>query len=181
VNRANYKDISWQDLMIKAQDGDDEAYATLLESLTPVLRAYVAKNIREQNDVEDIVQDILLSIHLARHTYDSTRPFNPWLFSIAKRRIIDRLRLLSRWSRDVILDSGDLNELNLAVDYINEDLPDLKQTFKELSPVKRKALELIAVEGHTTKEAGAKLNLNESAFRVMYHRTLKKLRETIKK
>jgi RNA polymerase sigma-70 factor (ECF subfamily) len=82
--------------MAHAQTGDGDAYRRLLEEITPYLRSLAAKRHREPNDVEDVVQDILLTVHAIRHTYDPTRPSGPWLVAIARRRLVDRLRRQGR-------------------------------------------------------------------------------------
>src|SRR6202521_5196398 len=82
----------WSQLMSRAQDGDRAAYRALLEDITPYLRALATRCFRDTGDIEDAVQDVLLTIHAVRHAYDPGRPFGPWLVAIANRRIIDRLR-----------------------------------------------------------------------------------------
>jgi RNA polymerase sigma-70 factor (ECF subfamily) len=64
--------------MQAAQDGDKTAYQALLTDIMPLLRAVVQRTWRNPQGVEDIVQDILLSLHAVRHTYDPTRPFVPY-------------------------------------------------------------------------------------------------------
>ena len=78
--------------MARAQEGDAAAYRRVLAAIAPYLRALAARYHREPQDVEDSVQDILLTIHMIRHTYDPKRPFKPWLVAIGRRRIFDRLR-----------------------------------------------------------------------------------------
>jgi len=82
--------------MARAQDGDRQAYRILLEDATPFLRALAGRCFKETADVEDVVQDVLLTVHAVRQTYDPRRPFGPWLVAIANRRIIDRLRRQKR-------------------------------------------------------------------------------------
>lgn len=89
----------WRQLMEAAQKGDKGAYEDLLSDLLPVLRSYVRRKWRNAADVEDVVQDILLSIHGVRQTYDPRRPFMPWLMTIAKRRLIDAARKVSARSK----------------------------------------------------------------------------------
>ena len=95
----------WSILMARAQSGDSSAYRRLLDDITPYLRSLARKRHRTPYDAEDAVQDILLTVHAIRHTYDPHRPFGPWLVAIANRRIIDRLRRDSRLrSRETVLD-----------------------------------------------------------------------------
>jgi RNA polymerase sigma-70 factor, ECF subfamily len=82
----------WSQLMGRAQDGDRDAYRALLEAVARYLRVLAARRFRDAGDIDDSVQDILLTIHAMRHTYDPRRPFGPWLVTIANRRMIDRLR-----------------------------------------------------------------------------------------
>lgn len=85
--------------MARAQDGDQAAYRQLLHLITGYLRSVVGRHQRNPADVEDMVQDILLTVHAIRHTYDPSRPFGPWLVAIAHRRIVDRLRRQGRLRR----------------------------------------------------------------------------------
>jgi RNA polymerase sigma factor (sigma-70 family) len=82
----------WGVLMARAQTGDSAAYRELLQAILPWLRQIAAARLRARHDVEDAVQDILLTLHAIRHTYDPARPFKPWLIAVARRRVADRLR-----------------------------------------------------------------------------------------
>lgn len=82
--------------MARAQDGDGAADHRLLQDIVPYLRSLAARRHRDPNDGEDAVQDILLTIHSIRQTYDPARPFGPWLVTIANWRFIDRLRRQGR-------------------------------------------------------------------------------------
>ena len=88
--------LTWSALMARAQEGDGLAYRRLLEEVTPYLRSLAARHGGLSGETEDTVQDILLTLHAARQTYDARRPFGPWLLAIARRRIADRLRRLGR-------------------------------------------------------------------------------------
>jgi len=74
--------------MARAQDGDREAYRRCSRKL-PYLRFLATRRVPNRSDVEDAVQDALVTIHAVRHTYDPARPFGPWLVAIANRRIVD--------------------------------------------------------------------------------------------
>src|ERR1700756_3657671 len=79
-----------------AISGDSAAYHRLLKAVTPVLRAAARRGLaragQSVDQSEDIVQDILLAVHLKRHTWDASAPFAPWLFAIARNKLIDALR-----------------------------------------------------------------------------------------
>src|SRR5579872_2497378 len=96
--------FDWSKLMARAQDGDRQAYRMLLEDLAPYLRSIASRCFTQASDVEDVVQDVLLTVHVVRHAYDPSRPFGPWLLAIANRRIIDRLRRETRQkAREIVL------------------------------------------------------------------------------
>jgi RNA polymerase sigma-70 factor (ECF subfamily) len=70
-------------LVRRSLTGDQRAYASLLHETTRLLRPFLAKRLSIANEVDDLMQEILLSIHKARHTYDGNRPYRPWVYAIA--------------------------------------------------------------------------------------------------
>jgi len=99
----------WTSLMRLAISGDSAAYHRLLRALTPVLRAGARRGLARAgqpvDQSEDIVQDILLAVHLKRHTWDTNAPFAPWLFAIARNKLIDALRRRGRRAVGAALDA----------------------------------------------------------------------------
>src|ERR1700722_4367757 len=89
-------DKDWSALMAAAQDGDGRAYGELLGAITPYLRVVARRAGLGPEEIEDGVQDILLTIHSIRQSYDPKRPFAPWLLAVARHRLIDRLRRRGR-------------------------------------------------------------------------------------
>src|SRR5256712_13557613 len=99
------REPDWSIYMARAQAGDRDAYRRLLENLTPYLRSIAARHFQNSGDIEDTVQEVLLTVHAIRHTYDPARPFGPWLVAIANRRVVDGLRRQGRSrAREVALD-----------------------------------------------------------------------------
>jgi RNA polymerase sigma-70 factor (ECF subfamily) len=94
-----------------AISGDSAAYHRLLKAVAPVLRAAARRGLARAgqpvDQSEDIVQDILLAVHLKRHTWDAKAPFAPWLFAIARNKLIDALR---RRGRRVFVNIDDFAE-----------------------------------------------------------------------
>ena len=105
------REDEWTGLMRSAISGDDAAYHRLLKAVTPVLRAAARRGLARAgqpvDQSEDIVQDILLAVHLKRHTWDANAPFAPWLFAIARNKLIDSLR---RRGRRVFVNIDDFAE-----------------------------------------------------------------------
>ena len=103
------RENEWTDLMRSANAGDTAAYHRLLKAVTPVLRAAARRGLARAgqpvDQSEDIVQDILFAVHLKRHTWDPNAPFAPWLFAIARNKLIDALRGLGEDFCNTVLGS----------------------------------------------------------------------------
>jgi RNA polymerase sigma-70 factor (ECF subfamily) len=169
----------WAALMAQAQAGDRVAYHRLLTEITPYVRSIAARYHRTREDVEDAVQDILLSVHTIRHTYDPGRPFGPWLATIADRRALDRLRKRLRSAgRETSLEPA--HETFAAApangDSAGLEAEELARALQRLPPGQRQALELLKLKEMSLKEASAATGLSITALKVATHRALKSLR-----
>ncbi|HUA55453.1 MAG TPA: sigma-70 family RNA polymerase sigma factor [Candidatus Sulfotelmatobacter sp.] len=174
---------TWGALMARAQGGDQAAYRRLLTEITPYLRSIAARYHRSREDVEDTVQDVLLSVHAIRHTYDPARPFGPWLATIADRRALDRLRRrLRQAGRETALEpehetfaavaaNGDTGGADGGL-----EAAELARAMARLPPGQRQALELLKLKELSLKEASAATGLSITALKVATHRALKSLR-----
>jgi RNA polymerase sigma-70 factor (ECF subfamily) len=149
-----------------------------LNQITPILRRVIGQKI-PPNDLEDTLQEILISIHKARHTYDGQRPLMPWLMAITQFRISDALRkAYSGFNRKTVT-INDLEEIlenvtetptsDESIDDILQGVPHREQTI----------LTMMHVQGYTAKETSHHLGMKESAVKVAAHRAIKKLREKI--
>lgn len=173
---------SLEERMNLAQKGDKVAYNSLLQEVSNIIRGYLVNKVGAVADVEDILQEVLLSVHNARHTYDSSRPFRPWLFSIAKFRLYDYLRKAYRKSDNEVVYQEEM--LDFTVSDVTEPDTEHEELYKALADLpekQRKIVELMKVKGYTAKEVARKLDMSESAVKVSAHRTYKTLKAKIKK
>lgn len=175
----------WRQLMRAAQDGDNVAYAALLSEILPVLRRFVAYRWPSAPDVEDIVQEVLLSVHTVRHTYDPARPFMPWLMTIAMRRTIDAARRrTARSANETTVDimpetfSGDDTKNEQE---ISDDQEAIRRAMAQLPDGQRQAVELMKVKGLSLLEASAVTGKSVASLKVSVHRGLKTMREVLKR
>jgi len=172
----------WTGLMRLAISGDDGAYHRLLRSVTPVLRAAARRGLARAgqpvDQSEDIVQDILLAVHLKRHTWDANAPFAPWLFAIARNKLIDSLR---RRGRRIFVDIDDFAE-TLAGEPAPETAPagEVAAHLQALPARQRDVLQSIAVESVSIKDTARKFAMSEGAVRVALHRGLASLTARLK-
>jgi len=93
-------DNPWSQMMTASIAGDEGAYRRLLEDLGRSVRAMARGAFARAGvgdaDVEDAVQETLLSIHLKRHTWDPEQPLAPWVYAIARHKVVDALRRRGR-------------------------------------------------------------------------------------
>ncbi|KVD85854.1 RNA polymerase subunit sigma [Burkholderia ubonensis] len=174
----------WSVLMACAQIGDRNAYRRLLDSITPYLRRLVARHGVYPDAVEDVVQDILVTVHQVRHTYAAERPFGPWLVSIASRRIVDALRRQGRAaSRELSLDPEHETLPGDGANLMEEaaDARVVRDAIAQLPPGQRDAIRMLKLEEMSLKEAALATGTTVAALKVAVHRGLKGLRKLLDK
>jgi RNA polymerase sigma factor (sigma-70 family) len=185
AERNTNRTRDWSGLMARAQDGDRHAYRALLEDMTPYLRALAARCFKEPSDAEDAVQDVLLTVHAVRHTYDPGRPFGPWLVTIANRRIIDRLRRHIRVrAREIELspehETFSPDAANFHLEDTSADQAALHAAIATLAPDQRLAITLTKLKEMSLKEAAMASGRSVSSLKVATHRAIKSLRKRLR-
>ena len=172
-------DADWSVLMARGQAGDQASYRRLLQGITPYLRSLGHRFGLGGPDLEDAVQDVLLTVHSIRHTYDPTRPFGPWLTGVARHRLLDRLRRRVRQTgRETELTEA--HETFAAVETNHPELAGeagrLKAAIAALPEGQRRAVEMLKLKEMSLKEAAKASGQSETALKVSVHRAIKRLR-----
>jgi RNA polymerase sigma-70 factor (ECF subfamily) len=181
--RAKDDERRWRALMTSAQAGDGVAYAELLSDLFPVLHRFVRRKSQNRQDVEDIVQEILVSLHTVRHTYDPRRPFTPWLMMIAARRVADAARRrYARGENEIAVDvlpetfQGDETKFEQEASLVVEDI---RRALAVLPESQREAIELIKIRGLSLEEAAEATGKSIGSLKVRVHRAIKAMRQAL--
>lgn len=158
-------------LLLAAINGDEAAYRRFLTRAAVVVRGFARRRCGDLIDPEDIVQETLLAVHLKRHTWRSDAAVEPWLFAIARYKLVDGFR---RKGRRVEVDIDDLADV-LAAEPQDETLTprDVDRVLGALPEGQRNVVESISVDGRSITETAARLGMNEGAVRVALHRGLK--------
>lgn len=172
----------WSVLMRSAQQGDREAYRQLLTEVTPYLRSIARRMGVLPAETEDAVQDVLLTIHVIRHTFDPRRPFGPWLATIARRRIIDCLRRRQR--RTVVETGSELRPETFAAAETNRYEPalssgQLRRAIGQLPAGQQRAIILLKLREMSLKDAARESGMSIAALKVATHRGLRTLRRLL--
>lgn len=165
----------------RAQAGDETAYRDALHRIAVRLRAYLRRRMQSLPDeLEDLVQETLLAVHLQRGTYDPALPIGAWVLAIARHKLIDLWRRRGR--RDALHDAiDDVDEAALAT--ADTEAPaqrDLMQLLRMLPEAQQRAITLTKIEGLSVAEASARTGVSVSALKVQVHRGLKRLAERVR-
>jgi RNA polymerase sigma-70 factor (ECF subfamily) len=171
---------AWGELMAAAQAGDAVAYRRLLREIVPFIRAVVRRRHATPDRVEDVTQDVLLTIHRVRNTYDPSRPFINWLGAIAHRRSIDALRRKVRTDATetfspIAYETYADPQANRGIE-AHENSAVLSEAIAALPPGQRQAVELLRLRELSLAEAAAQSGQSVGALKVSLHRAIRALR-----
>lgn len=180
VEQYEKDEASWRKKMILAQQGDKQSYEALLGELSVVIEMYLRRHFGTLDILEDAVQECLILIHRARHTYNPDKLFRPWLFTIVRHRMIDLLREKNcriqlydaKEQADIETKTSDAEKTHQLIDGIKV-LGLLKPSFRE-------AITLTKYIGMTTFEAANKVGISESAMKARLRRALIEVHQKLK-
>lgn len=174
------RESEWSELMRAAIKGEGAAYQRLLTDLSRTLRATVRRGLGGTEvsgaDAEDVVQEVILAVHLKRHTWDQSKPIGPWIMAITRNKMIDEIRRRGRRTEVPIEGLLDVLEADGQDDAIHAY--DAKRVLNGLKGKNRDIVQSIAIDGHTAADVAKKLGMTEVAVRVSLHRSLKALADT---
>ena len=160
--------------------------STVLRAITPWVRRLVRARRRflGESDVEDVVQEVLLSVHAVRATYDPARPLMPWVSAIVRHRLADAgRRYVRQGAHEVGVDDLDVTVQAPAANSREEtfdDLDALAQAIQMLPPGQRQAVELLKLRELSLKEASALTGMSIGALKIATHRAITSLRRMLR-
>jgi len=177
MQRELKDDLPLEHLMRLAQQGEQQAYARIFQEIIPILRGFVSKKLQRPEDTEDVVQEILISIHRASHTFDTDRPFKVWMFTIARYRLNDYLRTVYSKNKkgmevafdDEVFDIS--NEENVTKSHENQEY--LIKIMSTLPVKQRNIISMMKIEGYSIQETAEAMSMSVSAVKVSAHRAYK--------
>jgi RNA polymerase sigma-70 factor (ECF subfamily) len=165
----------WGQLFAAANAGDARAYALFLQTVAPVLRGIVQAKASGLGKAgcEDVLQEVLLAVHLKRHTWVSGAPVRPWLYAITRYKVVDALRARGRKIDLPIDDFADVLAAETESD--PTEAADMDKMIGMLDARSATIIRKIGLEGVSVAETGEALKMSEGAVRVALHRALKAL------
>ena len=165
-------------LMLQGLAGDGAAHRELLRTLAGLLRGYFRRRLGDEAaDLEDLVQDTLLAIHLRRDTYDTAQPFSPWAYAVARYKLMDHFRRRGVRRHVPLEDAGELvGDETAESGAARRDLDKLLMTL----PDRQRTLVMdVRITGLSMEEAATKAGMTVTAVKVSVHRALKMLSKRV--
>jgi len=170
-------------LMVQAQGGDSASYQKLLLRLSELLLKYLRHSLQRfrvsEDSAEDILQEVLLAIHQKRGTYDPQQFFLPWMYAIARYKVIDHLRR-SKMARSMVMLNDELENIETLMSLESESTLDVDRLINQLSDKQKEVLQLVKLEGLSVAETSQKTGYSVSDVKVTVHRAIKNLQEKVK-
>lgn len=175
TERREDRSEPWEALLTRANAGDRVAFVQFLTAVTPALRTVIRRRGQglPSDQVEDILQEVLLAIHLKRHSWRPDAPLRPWLFALARYKVVDAYRRRGR-------------ALHLPIEDFEEALPDdrhpapmsahdVEVMLGQIDARSAALVRAVAIDGQTAEAVGVTFGLSSGAVRVAFHRAMKRL------
>jgi RNA polymerase sigma-70 factor (ECF subfamily) len=173
----------WRSLIEKAQAGDKKAYNRLLKQLHPYIENVLRPGLSNPEWVNDITQDVLLSLHKSLHTYNPERPFKPWLMAIIHFRKSDFMRkhYASHDDRKVDFEEPAFFNRHVTSPVASGEFKDIEAALNMLPEQQRNVFQMMKIYGYSANEVATMTGMSTSAVKVSVHRSWKKIRNHYEK
>jgi RNA polymerase sigma-70 factor (ECF subfamily) len=165
-------------LMERAQDGDREAFRVLFEEIGPFITRFVRRRMTDQMEAEDVCQEALMAIYKSRHTFQPSRPFEPWMFAIVRnvvKRYFSTSLQQTRWQEPVAVLPQVADEDRVAFGV------EMRQAFEQLTPNQLEAVRLTKLSGLSVEEASQLTGASVASMKVRVHRAYQTLKGALRR
>ena len=166
-------------MMRMAQGGDQDAYASLLLLLTSTTRKFARARLGGVPWIDDVVQETLLTVHRALHTYDPARPFGPWFYAIASTRLIDAIRRERRIARRELSPDAAFDAAEPPAGDHDIDVEAIRAAVRLLPDRQRDVIEGLKFRDESVRDVATRTNMTISAVKVTAHRGYQALRKML--
>jgi RNA polymerase sigma-70 factor (ECF subfamily) len=170
-------DVEPEALMEAYQHGDRAAADRLIDSLSPALYRFLAVHAGDRRHAEDLLQEVWLRVHKARHTYRPGEPFLPWIFAIARHTRIDAYRR-RRFERNEETFARVPEPGRMPVE-TRGPLPDIDVMLEILPESQREIISLLKISGLTLEEVARLTSSSVGSVKQKAHRAYEKLRAVL--
>jgi RNA polymerase sigma-70 factor, ECF subfamily len=180
--RVSREEAELSALMVQSQAGDAVSYVALLMKIKVLMTRYVGNSfvrlgMASFGGQEDVVQEILLAIHMKRGTFDSSQFFFPWMYAIARYKVIDHLRRNKIAIHSSVPLEDELENLATVMSDGMSSEMNIQTLFEGLPKKQREVLQLVKIEGLSVAEASKRTGYSPSDIKVTVHRAIKTLQK----
>ncbi len=143
---------------------DVSAFEQLYERHSRIVYSLVLRILRQGTTAEEVVQDVFLQLWRNSARYDLSRPFVPWLLTLARNRALDHLRLKSERQRRREEQTEEFPQIATAAPEYEKALDEKRRAERvrslmgSLPAAQKKAIELAYFEGLSHSEIAASLH-----------------------
>ncbi len=171
----------WNELAVQSQSGNKRAYNRLLSEMVPYIKMRISNSLANPDWVEDITQEVLISVHKSLNSYSSDRSFKPWLNAIIQFRRTDFLRKHYKHKnvKEVTHENSEIFSNNVTKNEHAGELKDIEAAMESLPDKQQKIFRLMKIEGYSAKEVAKEMDMSVSAVKVSAHRTAGKLKDIL--
>ena len=167
------------ELVIRAQQGDTTAFATLYEEYSPLVFRFLRRRVDGADEVvEDLAEDVFLKVYEKLDRYvERGLPFTAWLYRIAHNHLVDYLRSRPRYTAHSLDDVAEVAERHAPAAYGRVlDQQSLEPAMARLTPEQRQAVEFRFLQGQSVAETARSMSRSEEAVKKLQARALANLR-----
>ena len=168
-------------IIARVQRGDREAFGALVRRYSARAYAVAYRVMRHSEDAQDLVQDAFVAALDGIASFDTTRPFGPWLMRIVTYRGINARK--SRTVRERHLRVAPVDDGDAAVAATNPERAEIRERFAAalaaLPDRQRTVVQLADVDGHTSQEIGRMLGISDGTVRWHLHTARATLRTAL--
>jgi RNA polymerase sigma-70 factor, ECF subfamily len=179
---AQADDPSDHELIASWKAGDQRAAARLVERHATAVARFVA-SVGERVDVDDVVQETFGRAFASLDSFRGESSFRTWLFTIARRLVLDRRRSERRRGggsrmQSEVQDGDAVTEFD-ALDAVVADETErrMREAVARLTPTQREVFTLRVAEGLSYREIAEAVDTTEGAARVHYHNAMRAVKE----
>jgi RNA polymerase sigma-70 factor, ECF subfamily len=178
----DWKERQLEDLMLRYQQADRAAAEQFMQELAPILNRFFLANPDDRQSAPDLVQETLLRLHKARHTYRGSEPLLPWVFAIARHVRVDQYRRRSRIAqREKAVEAETLQATVPSKEASVESSPDFEKLMQFLPPSQREVLTMLKVLGMSVEEVAQITSSTAGSVKQKAHRAYNQLRSILQK
>jgi RNA polymerase sigma-70 factor, ECF subfamily len=168
------------DLVARWKAGDQQAATRLVERHAEAVTRFV-RSLGARHDLEDVVQETFVRAFASIDGFRGESSLRTWLFTIARRLVLDHRRADRRRGEQVEVQDADVRTEFDSLDAVVADETEqrMRQAVQRLTPTQREVFVLRVGEGMSYKEIADSVGTTEGAARVHYHNAMRAIKELL--